>query len=264
MVLLDEAMGKATSKRSERDADQLNLFAGDSEADSLRQPSEYPEVPPFSSSQQLKEERDLLGVYLSGHPLDQYSHLFNRPEVHAVSALSECSREQTVKIVGMITEEKRIQTKKGEPMAFLMLEDKTAQVETVVFPKVYAKYAELLKKEQVVVAEARIDHQDDIVKLIANRFWDAASLPKPSMEPVLFVKISAEQEHDSTLHSLQRLFVEKRGTIPVVLYYEGKRRTIRLPDAIRVEVDESFLEQAREIVGRDSVIQKELPVNGGG
>ncbi|MCM3469189.1 DNA polymerase III subunit alpha [Brevibacillus borstelensis] len=264
MVLLDEAMGKATSKRSERDADQLNLFAGDSQADSLRQPSEYPEVPPFSSSQQLKEERDLLGVYLSGHPLDQYSHLFNRPEVHAVSALSECSREQTVKIVGMITEEKRIQTKKGEPMAFLMLEDKTAQVETVVFPKVYAKYAELLKKEQVVVAEARIDHQDDIVKLIANRFWDAASLPKPSMEPVLFVKISAEQEHDSTLHSLQRLFVEKRGTIPVVLYYEGKRRTIRLPDAIRVEVDESFLEQAREIVGRDSVIQKELPVNGGG
>ncbi|MEJ8546985.1 DNA polymerase III subunit alpha [Brevibacillus borstelensis] len=264
MVLLDEAMGKATSKRSERDADQLNLFAGDSEADAVRQPSEYPEVPPFSRSQQLKEERDLLGVYLSGHPLDQYSHLFNRPQVHAVSALSECAREQTVKIVGMIAEEKRIQTKKGEPMAFLMLEDKTAQVETVVFPKVYAKYGELLKKERVVVAEARIDHQDDSVKLIANRFWDAASLPRPTLEPVLFVKISAEQEHDSTLHSLQRLFVEKRGTIPVVLYYEGKRQTIRLPDAIRVEVDESFLEQAREIVGRDSVIQKELPINGGG
>ncbi|USG64448.1 DNA polymerase III subunit alpha [Brevibacillus ruminantium] len=264
MVLLDEAMGKATGKRSERDADQLNLFAADTAVDPVRQPAEYPEVPPFSHVQQLKEERELLGVYLSGHPLDQYAHLFNRPEVHSVASLPECAREQNVKVVGMITHQKRIQTKKGEPMVFLQLEDKTAQVETVVFPKVFAKYAELLNTEQVVVAEARVDRQDDAVKLIANRFWDASLLPKPEMEPVLFVKISPQQEQDSTLHSLQRLFVEKRGTIPVVLYYEGKRQTIRLPDSIRVEVNESFLELAREIVGRDSVIQKELPINGGG
>ncbi|QQE73546.1 DNA polymerase III subunit alpha [Brevibacillus composti] len=264
MVLLDEAMGKATGKRQERDADQLNLFAADSTADPVRQPAEYPEVPPFSRTQQLKEERDLLGVYLSGHPLDQYAHLFNRPEVPAIASLPELAREQTVKVVGMITQEKRIQTKKGEPMAFLQLEDKTAQVETVVFPKVYAKYAELLREEKIVVAEARIDHQDDAVKLIASRFWDASLLPKPELEPVLFVKISPQQEQDSTLHRLQRLFVEKRGTIPVVLYYEGKRQTIRLPDAFRVEVNDSFLELAREIVGPNSVIQKELPIIGGG
>lgn len=50
----------------------------------------------------------------------------------------------------------------------------------------------------------------------------------------------------------------------MILFYEGKRQTIRLPEDIRVEVDESFLEQARDIVGRDSVIQKELPINWGG
>ncbi len=264
MVLLDEAMGKATGRRQERDADQLNLFAGEDGSEPARPPSEYPDVPPFSRSQRLKEERELLGVYLSGHPLDQFAHLVNRPEVHAVSSLSECARDQTVKVVGMIVEERRIQTKKGEPMAFVTLEDKTAQVEMVVFPKVYAKYAGLLARERIVVVEARVDHQDDAVKLLASRMWDAEALPRPSTEPVLFVKIAPEQERDSTLHRLQRLFVEKKGTIPVVLYYEGKKQTIRLPDAIRVEVDESFLEQARAIVGSDSVIQKELPVNWGG
>lgn len=291
MVLLDEAVGKATGKRLERDADQLNLFAGDEGGATVRKPEEYPEVPPFSRTQRLKEERELLGVYISGHPLDQYAHLAARPEVTAIASLGELPRDRTVKVYGMVVEERRIQTKKGDPMAFVTLEDKTAQVELVVFPQVFAKHADVLAKERIVIAEARVDHQDDSVKLIASRFWDVESLPQssgeappepkpapqrpkadpqsqadpqPAREPVLFVKIAPEQERDSTLQQLQRLFVEKKGTIPVILYYEGKRQTIRLPDDIRVEADEPFLEQARAIVGRDSVIRKELPVNGGG
>ena len=268
LVLLDEAVGKANSKRIERDADQMNLFAGDESGATVRKPSEYPEVPPFSRSQQLQEERDLLGVYLSGHPLDQYAHLYSRPEVAAIASLAELPRDKTVKVFGMVAHERRIQTKKGDPMAFVTLEDKTAQVELVVFPQVYGKYADLLVKERMLIAEARIDHQDDTVKLLASRFWDADALPKempkPSTESVLFVKIAPEQEQDSTLQQLHRLFVEKKGTIPVILYYEGKRQTLRLPDDTRVDADESFLEKAREIVGSDSVILKELPKNKGG
>jgi DNA polymerase-3 subunit alpha len=184
--------------------------------------------------------------------------------VHSLSSLPELARDQTVKVVGMIIDVKRIQTKKGDPMAFLTIEDKTAQVETVVFPQVFAKYAELLGKERLIVLEGRVDFQDDSVKLLASRIWDAAALPKPTTEPVLFIKISPEQERDSTLSNLQKLIVEKKGTISVVLYYESKKQSIRLPDSSRVTVDESFLEQARAIVGSNSVIQKEMPINWGG
>ncbi|WNC16225.1 DNA polymerase III subunit alpha [Brevibacillus brevis] len=311
LLLLDEAVGKANGKRIERDADQLNLFAGEESGAPVREPKDYPDVPPFSRTQQLKEERELLGVYISGHPLDQYVHLAEHAEVTKIASLGELPRDKTVKVFGMVTEERRIQTKKGDPMAFVTLEDKTAQVEMVVFPQVYAKYGDLLVRERMVVAEARIDHQDDLVKLLASRIWAAESLPvpvettppaartpmasadkgaletpaaaapqtgpatqavlktpaasaSPAMETVVFVKISQTQEQDSTLQQLQRLFVEKKGTIPVLLFYEGKRQTIRLPDTIRVEADELFLEQARAIVGLDSVIRKELPVNWGG
>ncbi|MED4584831.1 DNA polymerase III subunit alpha [Brevibacillus choshinensis] len=264
LMLLDEAVGKANGKRIERDADQMNLFAGDDAGAPVREPEDYPEVPPLSRAQQLNEERDLLGVYISGHPLDQFAHLANRAEITAIASLGELPRDKTVKVFGMITEERRIQTKKGDAMAFITMEDKTAQVELVVFPQVYAKHAELLTKESMVVAEARIDHQDDLVKLLASRFWAADALPKPTVETVLFVKISEAQEHDSTLQQLQQLFVEKKGTIPVILFYEGKRQTIRLPDTIGVMLDESFLEKTREIVGRDSVISKELPIMWGG
>jgi len=262
LVLLDEVMGKANVRREEREGAQLNLFGMEAVADSS--PLEYPEVPPFTRMQQLKEERDLLGVYLSGHPLDQYAHVLNRPEVHSITALPEARKEQTVKVAGMIVELKRIQTKKGEAMAFLTVEDKTAMVEVVVFPQVYAKHADLLDKERLVILEGRVEQQDDTVKLMATRFWDLAVIPQPETEPVLFVKISANQEQDATLTRLHQLFVEKRGTISVVLYYERKKQTIRLPEEIRVAVDDAFLEQARAIVGYDSVIQKEMPINWGG
>jgi len=271
LLLLDEAIGKAAGRRIERDANQLNLFAGAEETVSLRKPEEYPEVPPFSHSQQLQEERELLGVFLSGHPLDAYAHLTNRPEVVRLAELSGMPRNSVVKVCGMVTHVRQIQTKKGEAMAFVTLEDKTAQTELVVFPQVFAKHAHLLGKEKVLVVEARIDFQDDLVKLLPSRIWDADLLPKTAAKPqetaaetVVFVKIAAEQERDSTLHRLHQLFLQKKGTIPVILYYEGKKQTIRLPDEIRVEADAWFLEKAREIVGPDSVIRKELPLKKGG
>lgn len=264
LVMLDEILGKANVRREEREGAQLNLFAIEGEAVSDTSPLQYPEVPPFTAVQQLREERDLLGAYLSGHPLDQYAFAMNRPGVYTIGSLAGLAREMTVKVVAMITELKRIQTKKGDPMAFLTIEDKTAQMEVVVFPQVFAKYAQLLEKERLIVLEGRLDHQDDTVKLIASRIWDLTTLPKPATEPVLFIKISPAQERDSTLATLQQALVEKRGTIPVVLYYERKKQSLRLPDSIRVEADESFLEQVRAIVGHDSVIQKEMPINWGG
>lgn len=272
LVLLDEAMGKAVSKRQERSGAQMNLFAGldddeptgDASNASATDANGYPEVPPFNQMQQIKEERDLLGLYLSGHPLDQYVHVTNRPEVASIASLFEGKKDQQVKIVGMVLDFKRIQTKKGDPMAFLTLEDKTALVEAVAFPQVFVKYSELVGKEQLVLAEGRLDIQEDVPKLLLSRMWDLASLPKPTTEPVLFIKITADQEHDSTLPKLNELFVGKKGTIPIVLYYEAKKQSIRLPEAIRITADDAFLAKARDIVGHSSVILKEMAINWGG
>ncbi|WP_126425517.1 DNA polymerase III subunit alpha [Brevibacillus marinus] len=271
MVMLD-TVGETGVSRRAGEGQQIDLFslaeplapglAGQQGA--AAEPVAYPEVPPFTRRQQLKEERELLGVYLSGHPLDDYPHLTNRAGVQQISRLGELAKEQQVTVAGMIAEVKRIQTKKGEPMAFLTLEDRTAAVEVVVFPSVFAAHQELLEPEKLVVLEGRIDLQDESVKLLAARLWDAAKLPRPATETVLFVKISGEQERDSTLAALKQLFAEKKGTIPVLLYYARKKQTIRLPDDWRVDADEAFLERARAIVGRSAVILKELAINEGG
>lgn len=273
LAMLDEVTDRAAKRRAEREAAQINLFSmeggqGDptlaAQDESSLDPSAYPDIPPLSRTQQLREERDLLGVYLSGHPLDEYAHFVNRPEVQPVAKLHELPANQTVKVVVMVMDVRRIQTKKGEPMAFLQVEDKTALVEVVVFPQVFQSHQDLWEKESLLVLEGRIDRQDDTVKLIASHAWDLTRLPKPQTEPVLFVKISPRQEKDDTLSRLKELFVQSRGTVSVVLHYAGKKQTVRLPDAYRVDVTESFLQRAREIVGTDSVIQKEMPIHWGG
>lgn len=261
-TLLDEAMEKGSTRKTEQTGNQLNLFSV--EANQVQEgdkPAQYPQVPAWSRTQQLREERELLGVYLSGHPLDEYSYVYDRAGVQTVSQLDELETHSNVKIVGMILEVKRIQTKKGEPMAFLTVEDRTLPVEVVVFPQVFGKYAELLVTEQLIVMEARLERQDDTMKLLASRFWDLTSLPQPSTETVLFIRILPEHERDSTLSRLQKLFVEKKGTIPIILHYVGKKQTIRLAETIRVEVNTEFLEQVKAIVGKNNVIQKEIPLN---
>ncbi|WPS88716.1 DNA polymerase III subunit alpha [Brevibacillus halotolerans] len=271
LLMLDEAMDKGGTRRKDKEAAQLNLFAFTSEAgsdDKGNQPEpekiEYPEVPPFSHIQSLKEEKELLGVYLSGHPLDPYSYLTQHKEVTMIPDMDDLPHQHVVKIVGMITEAKRIQTKKGDPMAFLQVEDKTAQVEVVVFPKIFQTAQTFLYKEAIVVIEGRIDRQGDTPKLIANRIWDGKALPKPQMESVLFIKISPEHERGDTLVRLKELFTKHSGMTPVLLYYEQKKQILRLPNEYRVEANIEILEKMKEIVGDECVIQKELPINGGG
>ncbi|MCK9912956.1 hypothetical protein MXD81_27635, partial [Microbacteriaceae bacterium K1510] len=76
----------------------------------------------------------------------------------------------------------------------LTVEDKTAQVEVIAFPQVFAKHGALLGKERLVILEGRVDIQEETVKLLASRFWDVTAVAKPTNETILFVKISPEQE----------------------------------------------------------------------
>lgn len=269
LVMLDIVWDKGVSRRV-GDEQQIDLFSlaeplasGTAAAPGTTAP-EYPDVPAFTRRQQLKEEKELLGVYLSGHPLDDFPHLIHHPGVQQISRLGELTHEQQVTVAGMVAEVKQIQTKRGEPMAFLTLEDRTAAVEVVVFPRVFAAHRELLAGEKLVVLEGKLDLQDESVKLLASRFWDVAELPRPVVEKVLFVKISPDQERDSTLTALKQLFVEKKGTIPVLLYYARRKQTIRLPDEWRVDADEAFLEKVRAIVGKNSVVLREWLKKDGG
>ncbi|MFS0837359.1 DNA polymerase III subunit alpha [Paenibacillus sp. 1P03SA] len=153
VAMLDDTVEAAVKWRKERDDLQLHLFGF------VEEPNwevEVPEVARLSRTQQLEYERELLGLYISGHPLDDHEALLRELEADPLHYLQDYADNSEVIVAGMVVSSKTIVTKKGQPMAFVDLEDRIARVEVVLFPEAWKKHAPLVQKGSVVLVKAKL------------------------------------------------------------------------------------------------------------
>lgn len=122
---------------------------------------ELPDIKEFSARELLAMEKELLGLYVSGHPLAEYEQAIADLADAAASDLPDYKDGSSVVMAGVITAEKRINTKAGEPMAFVTLEDLTGSVEVVVFPKVFQKRKSLIEVDRVVAVKGTASIQEE-------------------------------------------------------------------------------------------------------
>ncbi|HEU0081001.1 MAG TPA: DNA polymerase III subunit alpha [Candidatus Paceibacterota bacterium] len=136
-------------------------------------------VAPVSTHERLLWEKELLGLYISGHPLDKYKAILEKRPLHIASVKAKAQKEfeatQKVKeemvVLGSIIEEVRvIMTKKNEPMAFIRVADLTGAMEAVVFPKTYARYKPLIVPEKCVALKAKVSERNGEISLMAENF----------------------------------------------------------------------------------------------
>ncbi|WP_027414792.1 DNA polymerase III subunit alpha [Aneurinibacillus terranovensis] len=259
---LEEVIEWSSRLRKEREASQMVLFRAD--ANKIERPELPLATKAFSPKEMLEQEKEFLGLYLSGHPLEEFDKLFDHPSLTPVHRLGEKENE-SVSIAGMVVQCKRITTKKGDSMAFLTLEDKHAQVEVVIFPRVYEKYAHLLKKDRVLVMEGKIDkqgHTEGGIKFIANHITDAkesecARPPAAALSQVVYIKVEKNVEEDTDrLTRLKNVLVKNKGTSPVVLYYAAKKQPVQLSKEYAIHPTEELIKNIEKIVGAGRIIVK--------
>ena len=156
---METILGFASKLQKEAISGQADLFGG-LEA-TVAMPSIKLQTAPnkYSPKELLTWERELLGLYLSSHPLDPYETYLNEQTV-SLSALGEALDNRTVKIGGVISTVRVINTKSGSKMAFVGLEDKTGEGEIIIFPKLYEKIANLLIQDSVVRINGRVNATD--------------------------------------------------------------------------------------------------------
>jgi DNA-directed DNA polymerase III PolC len=165
LAMLDETVEAALKWRKEREDLQIQLF------DFVETPNweiEYPEIPPFSASQQLELERELLGLYLSGHPLDDYETVLASSGADRIMELTEAADDTMAVAAGMVVSVKSITTKQGKAMAFMELEDQVERCEVVLFPEVWRRSQQHVGKGELLVVRARVQQQDEGFKLLAE------------------------------------------------------------------------------------------------
>jgi DNA polymerase-3 subunit alpha len=209
---------------------QDNLFST-IETNTAEMVDTFVPLPEYPQQELLSFEKELLGLYLTEHPM---AHSLKAVQSRATKQINELDptihTDQTFLFGGVITQYKEVVTKKsGKTMAFLTLEDTTGSIEVLVFPKTYDEYKEDLKPDSVVLIKARVDFKDEELKLLAEKI----SVPAPEhLEHTangsykeIFIPRKTTQE---TLDKLGKLLKSKPGDQHVVVMIPSGTETKRL------------------------------------
>lgn len=255
---LDQAMEWGASVQRERSDNQLKLFRIGSEEHSEGTPHML-ETPPFTREKELEMERELLGLYVTGHPLEPYRLYLRQVQAVLIRELQNLPDRTAVRVAGQLTNLKPITTKKGEPMAFVTLEDGSHSVEIVVFPRIYRRERERLKTNELALIKGHINHRDERVTVIAEDVHLLSTLlPDVEASPAVFVRIRAEHEQKRDLERLQQIIERHPGPSPVYLYYESSRKIRVLPpDKYGLHWSDTCRTEIEAVLGRGSVKIKE-------
>lgn len=256
LASLDDVMEWGGKIREHNLDNQLILFG----VGNLEQPPHIPDdLPPFSQKEKLEQEKETLGLYVSGHPLDELRQFFHNPQFTPVIQLGDLKEDKTIQLVGLVKELKIISTKKGQPMAFLEMEDPTGKIEIVVFPGVFDTYSHLLKKEKLLMIKGRINTQDNRTKVMAQMI---SPVNQPSFAKTVFIKIGKELENNQKkMNLLKEKLLHSTGSCPVILFYETTRKTLRLSQNFSIELDEKTKDDLEKIVGSGGIVVKEMKMN---
>lgn len=161
LFILEDAVGQATRAQRDRRNGQVSLFgslAAEDEASYL-EPSSLPQVTELSRDDMLAMEKELLGLYISDHPLMQHKARLEKLVTVSSDQLREKAEKEDVVIGGVIARVRKITTKKNEPMAFVTVEDRFGPIDVTVFPSVYNDCSRHLIADSIVVVKGKANHR---------------------------------------------------------------------------------------------------------
>lgn len=165
LASVDELLTYSRDSQKQRDVGQSSLFGDTVQLPALR----LKEVEPVRRFEKLMWEKELLGLFISDHPLRDYQNQMGYDRgVLKIDQLKDQKKTVTVKVGGMVTKVQKILTKTGKPMMFLALEDMTAKIEIVVFPTVLTQHPTAFIENSIVVVSGKLNERDGIAKLLCD------------------------------------------------------------------------------------------------
>lgn len=216
-----------------------------------------PDVGEYSKEMMLAFEKEVLGVYISGHPLEEQEELWRKGITNTTAdfMLDEetgavrVKDNATVTVGGMIADKKIKYTKNDKVMAFIQLEDLVGSMEVIVFPRDYEKYSAKLMEENKVFIRGRasIEEEKD-GKLICERITGFDEIPR-----TLWVKFPTKESYEQEEKELFSLTSDSDGRDSVIIYIEAEKAMKKLPPNRNVNADEALCVKLGERFGKENI-----------
>ena len=264
MIIYVQIMDQVAQNKKNSLAGQMSLF--DIVDDEQKKEFEVtlPDVGEYQKETMLAFEKEVLGVYISGHPLEEYEEKwrksisattldFQLDEETGRTKVRDGSREI---IGGMITSKMIKYTKKNQTMAFITVEDLLGTVEVVIFPQSYEKSQQYLQEDSKVFVRGRVSEEDDNAsKLICEEV-----IPFDMTKKELWIQYADKQSYLQDEQNLFRMLAESEGEDQVVIFCKAERAVKRLPKNANIQVEPGILSRLTNYYGEDCVKVIEKPI----
>ena len=261
MMVYAQIMDQVAQDRKKNFSGQMTLFDFMDEEEKQAFEIHYPDVGEYDKGTLLSFEKEVLGVYISGHPLDDVAESW-RKNVTAVTSdfyvdeetgMPKVVDQSVVVVGGMVTSKTVKSTKNNKMMAFLQLEDLMGTVEVIVFPNDYERHQSELAEEAKLYIRGRVSaSEDQQAKLIAEKIMPFDNIPKE-----VWLQYPNKNSFIEKQEQLYRTLAGHSGNDRVIIFCKEEKAIKKLPVSWNVKADEMILEQLRGQMGKENVKVRE-------
>lgn len=257
IIVFSQITDSVNQEKKHTMAGQLSLFDIVSEEDKKDFEISMPDVPEFDKEQILAYEKEVLGIYLSGHPLEKYRAMMDKIisarttdfQPDEETGIPKVTDGQKVIIGGMITDKTIKYTKNNKIMAFLTVEDLVGTVEVVVFPRDFEKNQSMLELDNRVFLQGRVSAEDDKAsKLILEKMRSFEDVPRE-----LWIQFGDKEEYSRNEQELFQDILKSPGNSGVVIFLRDVKAMKKLPMSFQVSLEDSWITYMSEKYGESNV-----------
>ncbi len=232
---------------------QLDMFSEGTDIDT----DNFPDIPEFSAKDMLDYEKEYMGIYVSGHPLDSYKTVIEKNSTVNILDILEnenhrFSSGDNVKIAGMLSKIRKQLTKRGELMLYAVFEDLSGSIEVIIFPNKVRAFESLIKADSLVIVEGNLDVPDDREPKIRLE----SLLKLNTSEKKLYLKLNSTDTEN--FESIKTILANSNGDTPVIIYYADTKTQLKAPKSmwINENTDLPKIQHIKDILGNNCVVIK--------
>ena len=251
MAVYEKAMTNIHEGQKINVKGQMNILDMTGDTKSSNDDIVMPEINEYPKKAKLSLEKDVLGFYISDHPLSDASDKLKKIVNFRTNYKDEMLDNQIqsldnkyVTMAGIITGKSEIMTKKRSLMAFANIEDLYGSIEVIVFPETYKEYRTLIEDDNVVLVKGKLQVDDDEIKLLSQEFIDIEKIETKT----LYLKIPYNRYNE-----LRGVLSTNKGDTPVIIYFEDKNKSVRLDQKLWFNLSDDSLNILENYFGKENV-----------
>lgn len=230
---------------------QMNLLDFDQNKEEIIDDIKFPPVNEYKNKQKLKLEKEVLGFYISDHPLNSLGNNLKNYVNFTTEILSELRPvdldkfdNKSVTMAGIITNKSETMTKKSTLMAFCSLEDMSGSIEMIIFPNIYKDVKNIIENDTLVMVSGNLQSSDDELKLIVSNIKE---IDENSFKN-LYIKMEYVR-----YNKIRKDLMSNHGSTPVIIYFSDKKKTVKLDKSLWIDQNSDIINYLKLKLGKDNV-----------